>query len=64
MVGCLEIPRRVKAVYFVFLLLVCLSILFVRQHVLWDIPAAVAAAEISLLAAGLLRPERLGMKRM
>ena len=64
MVGCPEIPRRVKAVYFVFLLLVCLSILFVRQHVLWDIPAAVAAAEISLLAAGLLRPERLGMKRM
>lgn len=64
MLGSREIPLWEKTLYFIFLVLVCLSILFVRQHVLWDIPAAVAAAEISLIAARLLRPERLGRKRV
>ena len=60
MTGCRTIPLRVKTVYFVFCILVCLSILFVRQHVLWDISAAVADAELMLFLSKILRPERFG----
>lgn len=59
MTGCRTVPLWVKILYFVFLVLVCLSILFVRQHVLADIPTAGAAAELGLLLARAVRPERL-----
>ena len=63
MTGCREIPIGEKVLFFVFLILVCFSILFVRQHVLWDIPAAVAAAEAALALSGIIRPERLSLPR-
>jgi hypothetical protein len=37
----------------VFLALVCLCVLFVKQHVLADIPAAILVAELSVRLAGL-----------
>ena len=45
---------------FFFLLLVCCSILFVKQHVAVDIPAGVVAAEVPLQLARRFRFERLG----
>ena len=58
MVGCRAIRMWEKILFFVFLLLVSLSVLFVRQHVLADIPTAWIAAELSLLLARAVRPER------
>ena len=48
--GCRRIPGWHKGASFCWLVLVCLSILFVKQHALVDIPAAVIVAEISLYA--------------
>ena len=45
---CHHLPTWVPYVNFVFLILVTLSILFVKQHVLIDIPAAILIAEFSL----------------
>ena len=58
MTGCGEIRLWEKSLFFLFLILVCFSILLVRQHVLWDIPAAVAASELTLFLSDRLRPER------
>ena len=44
-----------------FFVLVCLSVLFVKQHLAIDIPAAVAVAEVALQAARRLRLERVPM---
>ena len=57
--GCPRVPRWFKAFNLCFFILVCLSILFVKQHVLIDIPAAVAVGEASLQAARRFRLERL-----
>ena len=46
--GCERVPAWFKAFNLVFFLLVCLSILFVKQHVLIDIPAAVIVGEGAL----------------
>lgn len=56
------IPLWYRRFNFVFLLLVCASILFVKQHVIVDIPAAVAASEIPLQLARRFRWERLGFR--
>jgi hypothetical protein len=47
------IPRWYFPASWVFLVLVCLCILFVRQHVLADIPSAVVIAELSVRLARL-----------
>ena len=62
MTGCGEIRLWEKSLYFLFLVLVCISILLVRQHVLWDIPAAVAASELTLFLSDGLHPERVPEK--
>ena len=58
MAGCREVPRAQRLFYFVFFVLVCLSILFVKQHVLVDIPAAVVLAEGTFWLARAVGPER------
>jgi hypothetical protein len=57
--GCRKIPGWYKAFNFVFLLLVCCSILFVKQHALIDIPAAFVIGELALQLGRLLRLERI-----
>ena len=55
--GCCHIPAWYKWFNFVFLLLVCLSILFVKQHVIVDIPAAFIVGEVSFQIARTFRLE-------
>ena len=57
--GCRRIPRWYRWFNLCFLALVCLSVLFVRQHLVVDIPAAVLVAELSLQAARVFRLEHL-----
>ena len=54
------IPLWYRRFNFVFLLLVCASILFVKQHVLVDIPPAVLVSELPLQLAKRFRWERAG----
>ena len=51
--GSRIIPRWYFPFSAVFLLLVCLCILFVKQHVLADIPSAIVVGELSVQLAGL-----------
>lgn len=57
--GSKRIPRWYSWFNLGFLVLVCLSILYVKQHVLMDIPAALAVAEGSWQLVTRLRGERL-----
>ena len=57
--GCRRIPAWYKWFNFVFWLLVCCCILFVKQHALVDIPAAIVIGELGLQLARLLRLERI-----
>ena len=57
--GCRKIPLWYKWFSFVFFILVCFSILFVKQHALVDIPAALVIGELALQLAKLLRLERI-----
>ena len=54
------IPLWYRRFNFVFLLLVCCSILFVKQHVLVDIPAGVLVSEVPLQLAKRFGWERAG----
>ena len=54
------IPRWYRRFNFVFLLLVCGSILLVKQHVLVDIPTAILVSELPLQLSKRFRWERLG----
>ena len=54
------IPLWYRRFNFVFLLLVCASVLLVKQHVIVDVPAGVLVSEIPLLLAKRFRWERLG----
>ncbi len=54
------IPLWYRRFNFVFLLLVCCSILFVKQHVFVDIPAGVLVSEVPLQLAKRFRWERAG----
>ena len=56
--GCRKIPRWYQWFNLVFLILVCCSVLFVKQHALVDIPTAILIGELSLQAARWLRLER------
>lgn len=56
--GCRHIPRWYKWFNFIFLILVCLSVLFVKQHVIVDIPAAVLIAEFTIKISEKCRLER------
>ena len=58
--GCRGIPGWYKAVSFGYLVLVCLSILLVKQHLFVDIPCALAVGEVSLQLARALKLERVG----
>ena len=50
--GCPRIPKWFKAFNFVFLLLVCLSVLFVKQHLSIDIPSGIVVGETAFQIAG------------
>ena len=54
------IPLWYRRFNFFFLLLVCCSVVFVKQHLLVDIPAGILVSEIPLLLAKRFRWERLG----
>ncbi len=54
------IPLWYRRFNFLFLLLVCASILLVKQHVFVDIPSGVLVAEVPLQLAKRFRWERLG----
>ena len=56
--GCRGIPDWYKAFSLVFTVLVCFSILFVKQHLFLDIPSALLVAEGVFQLMRLLRPER------
>ena len=56
--GCRKIPAWYKVFNFVFLVLVCCSILLIKQHVVVDIPVAIVVSELSLHLTSLLRLER------
>ena len=56
---CDRIPAWFRPFNFIFLLLVCMSILFVKQHVLIDIPCAVAIGEVSWQLARIIKPEQM-----
>ena len=57
--GCPRLPRVLSAINLIFLVLVCLSILFVKQHYSIDIAGGILIGETALQTARLLRPERL-----
>ena len=57
--GCQKIPRWFRRLNFLCLGLACASILFVKQHVIVDIPSAVAVSELALQTARLARLERI-----
>ena len=57
--GCRRIPLWYKWFNFCFFLLVCCSVLLVKQHVLVDIPAAILVGETSLQLGRALRLERI-----
>lgn len=52
-VGSRTVPKWYLPFSAVFLMLVCLCVLFVKQHVLFDIPSAILAGELSVQLAGL-----------
>ena len=53
-----NVSRGYRAFNFIFFVLVCFSVVFVKQHVLADIPAGIAVAEICLQTADHIKPER------
>lgn len=55
--GCDRLPKWFSKLQFGILICVCLSILFVKQHVFVDIPSAIVVGELSLQLAKLL-PEK------
>ena len=57
--GCRKIPKWYQWFNLVFLILVCCSILFVKQHAIVDIPAALLVGELSIQLARLWHLERI-----
>ena len=57
--GCKKIPKWYMWFNLVFLILVCFSILFVKQHVLADIPVAIIVTEAALQIGRATRIERI-----
>lgn len=56
---CKKIPKWYRWFNLAFLILVCFSILFVKQHVLVDIGVAIVLSEIALQLAKIFRVERI-----
>ena len=56
--GCRKIPRWFRRFGFAVLLLACACILFVKQHVIADIPSALAVSELAWQAARRFSLER------
>ena len=56
-IGCEKLPKWFSTLQFGILICVCLSILFVKQHVIADIPSAIVIGELALQASRLLIPE-------
>ena len=54
------IPRWYRRFNFVFLLLVCASVLFVKQHLIVDVPMGILVSELPLQLAKRFKWERLG----
>lgn len=52
--GCRKLPKWFPPLQFGILVCVCLSILFVKQHVLADIPAGILAGELGMQLSRLL----------
>ena len=57
---CKKIPKWYQWFNLVFLILVCFSILFVKQHFIIDIPVAIVVSEGALQIGRLTRIERIG----
>ena len=57
--GCRRIPKWYQWFNLVFLILVCCSILFVKQHAVVDIPVALVVGELALQLTRLWRLERI-----
>ena len=57
--GCKKIPKWYQWFNLLFLILVCFSILFVKQHLLVDIAVAVVITEAALQIGRLTRIERI-----
>ena len=53
------IPRWYRIFSFVFFLLVCASVLLVKQHALIDVPAGILFCELALQCARIFRMERI-----
>ena len=58
--GCRKIPKWYTWFNLAFLILVCFSILFVKQHYVLDIVAAVVVTEGALQIGRITRIERIG----
>ena len=56
---CKRIPRWYRIFSFVFFLLVCCSVVLVKQHALVDIPAGILFGELALQIARVARLERI-----
>ena len=56
-----RIPRWYKAFSLIFCLLVCCSVLFVKQHTFIDVPAGLLMGELCLQIARIGRLERVGI---
>ena len=52
--GCSHIPRWFKGFNFVFLILVCLSVVFIKQHLSIDIPGGIIVGEMGIQLSRLL----------
>jgi membrane-associated phospholipid phosphatase len=56
--GCRKIPAWYRWFCLVFLILVCFSVLFVKQHYVIDIAAGILVGELALQIARSVKPER------
>ena len=56
--GCGRVPRWFKLFNFVFFVLVCFSVVFVKQHLFMDIPAGIAAGELAMQISRFVGPGR------
>ena len=57
--GCERIPRWYRGFAFVFFLLVCCTVLLVKQHAIIDVPAGIVVGELALQCARIFRLERI-----
>ena len=56
--GCPRVPGWFKWLNFIALILVCMSVVLVKQHLVIDIPGGIAVGELALQVARMFRLER------